>query len=65
MFIEHTVVEHGAHQLQGHLWHGHCVVTVKLQQLRIGCAVAQLLCGNTNHQESAQGSAMCQFPCHL
>ena len=50
MLIEHAFVEHGAHQLQGHLWHRHCGVTVKLQQLCVGCAVAQLLC--TKHQSS-------------
>ena len=44
LLAEHIVVQHCAHQLQGHLRRGQRVVAVKLQQPRVGCAVAQLLC---------------------
>ena len=44
LLIERAVNKSTTHELQGHLGHRQGAVAVKLQQLCIGCAVAQLLC---------------------
>ena len=44
LLIERAVTQSNPHELQRHLLRRQGAVAVKLQQLCIGCAVAQLLC---------------------